>query len=179
MIRNRPQNFLGPQAAVCLYSNIRKVDLHSLEPLPVLFHSGDLAIDKEIFTDSKPLTPNGRPIKLTSCTFKFPNFEVAEWVTNVLSAVSFCQHTPDESFYHVTLQGCLISGGLMVLAELAEAMGRSDIIVGRPSERYLIIELRYRKKEEGHTESDLKNEPAKASREALTHVCQGHYRKIL
>jgi hypothetical protein len=64
---------------------------------------------------------------------------VAEWFANVLSAVSFYQHTPDESFYHVILQGCLVSGGLKVLAELAGAIGRSDIIVERQGERYLII----------------------------------------
>jgi hypothetical protein len=56
----------------------------------------------------------------------------AERFANVLSAVTFRQHTPDESFYHVILQGCLVSGGLKVLAELAGAMGRSDIIAERP-----------------------------------------------
>jgi hypothetical protein len=209
MIRTGPQDFLDPQAAVYLSSNVRKVDLHHLEPLPVLFHSGYLTIDKKIFTQSKFQTPDGEPVKQTSYTFKFPNIEVAEgygnllkttfgeakyealvgrtsvfldavdsrdsvavaeWFTNVLSAVSFYQHTPDESFYHVILQGCLVSGGLKVLAELAGAMGRSDIIVERPGERYLIIELKYRKKEEGHTESDLKKELAKASKGALEQI---------
>jgi hypothetical protein len=158
MIRTRPQDFLGPQAATYLSSNVRKVDLRHLEPLPVLFHSGYLTIDKKVFTQSKIQTPDGEPVKQTSYTFKFPNIEVAagysnllkatfgeskyealvgrtsvflyavdsrdsvavaEWFANVLSAVTFCQHTPDESFYHAILQGCLVSGGLKVLVELA------------------------------------------------------------
>ncbi|MDR1084065.1 MAG: hypothetical protein LBP22_04205 [Deltaproteobacteria bacterium] len=44
---------------------------------------------------------------------------VIERLTNALSAVSFYQHTPDESFYHVILQGCPVSGGLKLPAELA------------------------------------------------------------
>ncbi|MDR1086564.1 MAG: hypothetical protein LBP22_17325 [Deltaproteobacteria bacterium] len=62
-----------------------------------------------------------------------------ERFADVLSAVTFRQHTPGESFYHVILQGCLVSGGLKLLAELAGAVGRSDIIAERPGERCLII----------------------------------------
>jgi hypothetical protein len=93
----------------------------------------------------------------------------AEWLTNALSADSFWQHTPDESFYHVILQGCTVSGGLKALAEPAGAIGRSDIIAERPGERYLIIDVKSGKKE-GRTESGLKKEPAKASKEALTQI---------
>ncbi|MDR1085058.1 MAG: hypothetical protein LBP22_09435 [Deltaproteobacteria bacterium] len=33
---------------------------------------------------------------------------------NLLSFITFCQHTPDESFQHALFHGCLASGGLKV-----------------------------------------------------------------
>ncbi|MDR1084814.1 MAG: PD-(D/E)XK nuclease domain-containing protein, partial [Deltaproteobacteria bacterium] len=72
-------------------------------------------------------------------------------------------------------QGCLAAGGLKVFGEVAGAAGRTDIIAERPGDRYLIIEVKYRKKEEGHTDSDLKKELAEASKEALKQIVDQDY----
>jgi hypothetical protein len=213
MIRQRPQDFLTPQAEEYFSSEIRKADLHHLEPAPILFHSGYLTIDRKIIHpgDSNADNSGGGP---PSYTFKFPNKEVkngysgilkdvfgkasydsilslttkflaavdgrdSETVgilfTNLLSSITFYQHMPDESFYHALFQGCLAAGGLKALGEVAGAVGRTDIIAERPGDRYLIIEVKYRKKEEGHTDSDLKKELAEASNEALKQIVDQDY----
>ncbi|MDR1085054.1 MAG: ATP-binding protein [Deltaproteobacteria bacterium] len=214
MIRQRPQDFLAPQTEEYLSSNLRKVDLQRLKPVPVLFHSGYLTIDKVIFFSPKAKVAGKKREPQIGYTFKFPNSEVetgyeeiledvfgrtgydsilsltpkflaavdgrdSETVgilfINLLSSITFCQHTPEESFYHALFQGCLASGGLKVSGEVAGAVGRSDIIAERPGGRYLIIEVKYRKKEEGHTDSDLKKELAEASKEALKQIVDNDY----
>ncbi|MDR1086091.1 MAG: PD-(D/E)XK nuclease domain-containing protein [Deltaproteobacteria bacterium] len=213
MIRQRPQDFLAPQAGEYFSSEIRKADLHYPEPAPILFHSGCLTIDREIIhpVNSNADDSGGGP---PSYTFKFPNKEVKDGYsgilkdvfgktgygsilsltprflaavdgrdsgavgilfTNLLSSITFCQHTPDESFYHAIFHGCLAAGGLKALGEAAGAAGRTDIIAERPGDRYLIIEVKYRKKEEGHTEPDLKKELAEASNEALKQIVKNDY----
>ncbi|MDR1084066.1 MAG: hypothetical protein LBP22_04210 [Deltaproteobacteria bacterium] len=49
-------------------------------------------------------------------------------------------------------------------------MGLPDIIVERSGERCLIIEVKCLEKEESRTESDLKKELAKASKEAFKQI---------
>jgi hypothetical protein len=100
---------------------------------------------------------------------------IALLFTNLLSSITFYQHTPDESFYHAVFQGCLAAGGLKAFGEVAGAVGRTDIIAERPGDRHLIIEVKYRKKEEGHTDSDLKKELAEASNEALKQIVKNDY----
>ncbi|MDR1395101.1 MAG: AAA family ATPase [Deltaproteobacteria bacterium] len=78
LIRSRPLDFLGPQTASCRSSKIGKIDLKRLDPGLVLFHSGYLAIDKEI---SPPLTLGTGP----RCTFKFPNKEAEEGYSSLIT----------------------------------------------------------------------------------------------
>jgi hypothetical protein len=214
MIRQRPQDFLAPQMEEYLSSNLRKVDLQRLKPVPVLFHSGYLTIDKVIFFSPKSKSTGTKRDPQIGYAFKFPNSEVETGYEGILEDVfgrtgydsivsltpkflaaadgrdseavailfsyflcssTFYQHTPDESFYHAVIQGCLAAGGLKVSGEAAGAVGRTDIIAERPGDRYLIIEVKYRKKEEGHTESDLKKELAEASEEALKQIVKNDY----
>ncbi|MDR1085057.1 MAG: hypothetical protein LBP22_09430 [Deltaproteobacteria bacterium] len=53
MISQRLQGFPAPHTEEYLSSNLRKVDLRRLKPVPVLFHSGYLTIDKVIFFSPK------------------------------------------------------------------------------------------------------------------------------
>jgi hypothetical protein len=54
-------------------------------------------------------------------------------------------------------------------------MGRSDIIAECPGERYLIIEVKYLKSEEKHTEADIEQKLAEASEEALKQIVETDY----
>ncbi|MDR1086008.1 MAG: hypothetical protein LBP22_14415 [Deltaproteobacteria bacterium] len=151
MIRQRPQDFTAPLTEESLSSNLSKADLRRLKPVPVLFHSGYLTIDKAIFFSPKAEIAGKKREAQIGCTSKFPNSEaetgceeiledvfgrtgcgsiisltskflaavtgrnsekIGILFINLLSSVTFCQHTPpDEPFYHAVFHGCLEAGG--------------------------------------------------------------------
>ncbi|MDR1395407.1 MAG: PD-(D/E)XK nuclease domain-containing protein [Deltaproteobacteria bacterium] len=92
-----------------------------------------------------------------------------------MAGLSFFQHESHEFFYHTIVQTCLAFGGAKVQGERSGAMGRSDIIAECPGERYLIIEVKYLKSEEKHTEADIEQKLAEASEEALKQIVETDY----
>jgi hypothetical protein len=73
MIKENPLDFLQPKLDGYLSETIRKVALGQFKPVPVLFHSGYLTIDKV----SKVEGHGKKSPKIDSYSFKLPNAEVS------------------------------------------------------------------------------------------------------
>jgi hypothetical protein len=75
LIQSSPLDFYQPRLDSYLSDEVRKSALNNLAPVPVLFHSGYLTLDKtNIVTvpDSKP----GKTKNVESYSFRLPNYEV-------------------------------------------------------------------------------------------------------
>jgi hypothetical protein len=100
---------------------------------------------------------------------------IAGLFTNLLTGLTSFQPEAGRNFYHALIQTCLAFGLGKVPFGRCGALGRSDIIVERPGDRYLIIEVKYRKSQARHTEADIKQILAKASEEALKQIVEKDY----
>jgi hypothetical protein len=67
-----------------IFPQISEKSISIIRNLYGSFPFGYLTIDTIIFTQLKSQTPDGEPVKYTSCTFKFPNIEVADGCSNLL-----------------------------------------------------------------------------------------------
>ncbi|MDR1038737.1 MAG: AAA family ATPase [Deltaproteobacteria bacterium] len=72
-VREKPLEFMQPYLKSYTSSKIRKVELSGLEPIPLLFHSGYLTIDREVLID---VDDDGKTDKVEEFTFRIPNREI-------------------------------------------------------------------------------------------------------
>jgi hypothetical protein len=75
LVQERPMDFIKPRLEAYRSDQLRKVDLGNLEPVPVLFHSGYLTIDRR---QSVPEIVNGKKRRKPLYFFRLPNEEVEE-----------------------------------------------------------------------------------------------------
>jgi hypothetical protein len=75
LIQSRPLDFYQPKLDSYLSEEVRKSALNNLAPVPVLFHSGYLTLDK-ISRVTVPDSTPGKTKKVKSYSFRLPNFEV-------------------------------------------------------------------------------------------------------
>ncbi|MDR1036767.1 MAG: AAA family ATPase [Deltaproteobacteria bacterium] len=73
LVRQNPLAFILPKLDAYPAIQTRKVELSSLEPVPVLFHSGYLTIDKPVTIEE---IKNDKVVEKDGYSFKIPNTEV-------------------------------------------------------------------------------------------------------
>jgi hypothetical protein len=73
LVREKPLEFIQPKLDSYTAQQIRKVELNSLAPIPVMFHSGYLTINGKT---RKEIKKHGRTITADAFTFRTPNLEV-------------------------------------------------------------------------------------------------------
>jgi hypothetical protein len=73
LVRHNPLAFILPKLDAYPAIQTRKVELSSLEPVPVLFHSGYLTIDKPVIIEE---IENNKVVQKDGYSFKIPNTEV-------------------------------------------------------------------------------------------------------
>jgi hypothetical protein len=86
LMGERPLEFFKPKLKDYTSYQIRKVDLASLEPLPILFHSGYLTIEKSWFENHNE---DGEDRTIERFSFKSPNLEVKQGYKNLLTDAIF------------------------------------------------------------------------------------------
>ncbi|MDR1037151.1 MAG: AAA family ATPase [Deltaproteobacteria bacterium] len=75
LVRENPLAFILPKLDAYPAIQTRKAELGSLEPVPVLFHSGYLTIDKPVIIEE---LENGKVVQKDGYSFKIPNMEVRQ-----------------------------------------------------------------------------------------------------
>ncbi|MDR1607476.1 MAG: AAA family ATPase [Deltaproteobacteria bacterium] len=75
LIKARPWNFLDPQLESYLSEDVKNSELSQLRATPLLFHSGYLTVDR-ISKIEKIIPLTSISIKVTSYSFKLPNYEI-------------------------------------------------------------------------------------------------------
>ncbi|MDR1040601.1 MAG: AAA family ATPase [Deltaproteobacteria bacterium] len=73
LVREKPLEFIQPKLDSYTTKQLRKVELHSLTPIPIMFHSGYLTIDGKT---RKEVKKDGRTFTVDAFTFRTPNLEV-------------------------------------------------------------------------------------------------------
>ncbi|MDR1038504.1 MAG: ATP-binding protein [Deltaproteobacteria bacterium] len=179
LVRKNPLDFILPNLDAYPSVETRKAELIRLKPVPVLFHSGYLTIDKPVIIEE---VEKGQVVKKSGYSFKIPNTEVrqdfeydlfinafdpsdnffgdfkkelpdallksdskktAVLLHNLLSAISFEQHEPNEKHYHAVMQAAFIATGLEVLGQTPSSSdGTSDMSVFYNDIRF-VMEVKY------------------------------------
>jgi hypothetical protein len=93
LARKNPLDFFLPKLDGHASKETRMAELRRLKPVPVLFHSGYLTIDKPIIKDA---IIDNEPVSEEYFTFKIPNTEVAKGFEISLFLDAF---DPDDDFF--------------------------------------------------------------------------------
>jgi hypothetical protein len=86
LVRQNPLAFILSKLDAYPAVQIRKVELSSLEPVPVLFHSGYLTIDKPVTIEE---IENDKVVQKDGYSFKIPNTEVKKNFEYILFLYAF------------------------------------------------------------------------------------------
>jgi hypothetical protein len=73
LVRDNPRDYLLPSLEICSANEVMKCNVANLSPIPVLFHSGYLTIERETTIQ---VTKNNEVNEIPAFTFKIPNTEV-------------------------------------------------------------------------------------------------------
>jgi hypothetical protein len=93
LVRERPMEFIQPSLDSYTSKQIRKIELGGLDVAPVLFHSGYLTIDGQVFKD---VIIDGKPAKVKALSFRIPNREVGG---NYQSSFFMQAFDPDNKYF--------------------------------------------------------------------------------
>jgi hypothetical protein len=93
LVKNNPLNFIRPKPESYAVAEIKSFDLMSLNPAPVLFHSGHLTIGPE--TAKKELV-DGEMTDVKANMLRMPNSEIRECYRTCLFQGAF---DPDDNFF--------------------------------------------------------------------------------
>jgi hypothetical protein len=86
LVRANPQGYFNSTLDSYLVAGLMKVDLEAIKPVPMLFHSGYLTIDKKT---KKKVFPNGEWTMADAFTFRQPNLEISQNFTTSLFIKDF------------------------------------------------------------------------------------------
>ncbi|MDR1081293.1 MAG: ATP-binding protein [Deltaproteobacteria bacterium] len=92
LVRENPQKFLQPRLDSYTSAELGISHLDNLKPVPVLFHSGYLTIDRKI---SNNIRSEGRTKVVKTFTFRTPNWEVEQ---NFRASLFKDAFAPEESY---------------------------------------------------------------------------------
>lgn len=93
LVRKHPLEFIQPKLEGYAPKETSKAELRRVKPIPVLFHSGYLTIEKPFYKD---VLINNEIVKVEYYTFKIPNTEVAMGFEITLFLDAF---DPDDDFF--------------------------------------------------------------------------------
>jgi hypothetical protein len=132
MIRARPMDFLLPKLDSYTSAAVRKSDLTQLQPVPVLFHSGYLTLDKITLSPvNVPETGETEPID--SYSFRLPNFEVSSsYHRDCFKAVFGLESIDDLNAKGVRLRQAILSRDAGTVVEVLSGLISKISYLQRP-----------------------------------------------
>jgi hypothetical protein len=118
MIQARPMDFLLPKLKSYTSASVRKSELTQLQPVPVLFHSGCLTVDKISIPKIIGLAADKKK-RVRSCSFRLPNFEVSSsYLSDCFQAVFRLESSDDLETKGAELRQAILSKDAETVVEV-------------------------------------------------------------
>jgi hypothetical protein len=203
LVRENPMDFLDPKLDSYKSAQLRKADLNFMSATPVLFHSGYLTIREVVVSTKKSdediyqfKLPNLEVEKSYRETLLEPMFgetllnrivkdlhlallsqdtdNIKKIFEGIFSTVANKQHMPYERYYHSLIHVALFVAGFKIRSESSGSEGDSDL-VAEFKIQILVIEVKYRKVLESHTESNREKELTAGIKDALECIDKKDY----
>jgi hypothetical protein len=139
LVGERPFKYVQPSLDSCSGYSIRTFSLGRHSVVPLLYHSGYLAIDKEVLKDSGEKDDEGEPILVEAFTFRNPNVEVGAHYKRSLLERAFGLKDGYIARFAVDLRSSLLQKDS---GKMAESLG--DLLSGIVNIRFRQDESHYR-----------------------------------
>jgi hypothetical protein len=203
LVRENPMEYLAPKLDSYKSAQLKMVDLNFIAAASVLFHSGYLTIQDIVVSPEKSdediyrlNLPNLEVEESYQATLLEPMFgetllnrivkdlyrallsqdtdNIKKIFEGIFSTVSNRQHMSYERYYHSLIHVALFVAGVKVRSESSGSEGDSDLVCEFQNQ-ILVIEVKYRKVLDSHTETDREKELSAGIKEAFNSITEKDY----